>query len=233
LQIFDDTRGTSETIKLVGDFTSASWNITADGSGGVDITDPQPASSPTSSFVESAVVLNGVAGTIDFANSNSQTSHNVGFTPEGANYVGTFSVGHVTEQSGSSTVEFTFSLDQDQLKFATDEVVTQSYDVQFKTGQSSVANQTVSVSIGGPANDNFVFHPGVGADTIIHFDPQDDTIELDKFATVQTQAQLASLITTNVHGDAVIDLGHGDSVTVPGLTKSYLQAHLESLVHVH
>jgi hypothetical protein len=45
--------------------------------------------------------------------------------------------------------------------------------------------------------------------------------------------QLASLITTDVHGNAVIELGHADNITISGLTQSYLQAHLESLVRLH
>ena len=42
-----------------------------------------------------------------------------------------------------------------------------------------------------------------------------------------------SLIVTDAHGNAVIDLGHSDSITIPGVTASYLQAHVESLVHLH
>jgi Ca2+-binding RTX toxin-like protein len=89
------------------------------------------------------------------------------------------------------------------------------------------------VSIGGPGNDNFIFHPGVGADTIVNFNAQADTIELDHFANVQSTQQLTSLITADAHGDAVIELGHNDSITIPGTTASYLQAHLQSLVHLH
>ncbi|HML08965.1 MAG TPA: hypothetical protein VK430_12670 [Xanthobacteraceae bacterium] len=75
-----------------------------------------------------------------------------------------------------------------------------------------------SVSVGGPGNDNFVFHPGIGADTIVNFNAQADSIELDHFANVQTLQQLESLITANAHGDAVINLGHNDSITLPGTT---------------
>lgn len=94
-------------------------------------------------------------------------------------------------------------------------------------------SQTVLVSIGGPGNDNFVFQPGVGADTIVNFNPQQDAIELDNFANAQSVQELQSLIVTDAHGNAVIDLGHSDSITIPGVTASYLQAHVESLVHLH
>jgi hypothetical protein len=30
-----------------------------------------------------------------------------------------------------------------------------------------------------------------------------------------------------------MELGHGDSITLPGMAPSYLQAHLQSLVHLH
>ena len=87
--------------------------------------------------------------------------------------------------------------------------------------------------MGGLGNDNFVFHPGIGADTIVNFNPRANTIELDEFANAQTLSQLASLITTDIHGDAMIELGHHESLTIPGLTQTYLQAHIESLVRLH
>jgi len=105
--------------------------------------------------------------------------------------------------------------------------------VTAAAGQNGAASQTVSISIGGPGNDNFVFGPGVGADTIVNFNPQADTIELDHFANVQNQQQLAEAITTDASGDAVIELGHGDSITIPGVSTSYMQQHLQSLVHLH
>jgi Ca2+-binding RTX toxin-like protein len=90
------------------------------------------------------------------------------------------------------------------------------------------ASRTVSVSIGGPGSDNFVFKPGVGLDTIVNFDPTHDTIEFDHFATVQTLQQLESLITTDAHGDAVIALGHHDSITVANVTAAQVQQLAQS-----
>jgi hypothetical protein len=76
-----------------------------------------------------------------------------------------------------------------------------------------------------------VFHPGIGADTVANFNPQANTIQLDNF-NVQNVQQLTALTTADAHGDAVIDLGHHDSITLPGVTASYLQSHLQSLVHL-
>jgi hypothetical protein len=44
--------------------------------------------------------------------------------------------------------------------------------------------------------------------------------------------QLAALITSDAHGNALIELGHGDSIDIPGVTASYFQQHLQSLVHL-
>ena len=85
----------------------------------------------------------------------------------------------------------------------------------------------------GPGHDHFVFAPVVGADPIINANPQRDAVELDNFAHVQSTQQLASLLTADAYCDAVIELGHSDSITGPGVSASYLQAHLQSLVHLH
>ena len=141
----------------------------------------------------------------------------------------------MTESNGVASVLWEFNLANDQINFAPGQTVTQSYDVSATDPQNPAAsvNQIVSVSIGGPGDDNFIFQPGIGTDTIVNFNPQADTIELDHFANAQSIQELASLITTDAHGDAVIDLGHNDSITLPGMTANYLQAHLQSLVHLH
>jgi hypothetical protein len=113
--------------------------------------------------------------------------------------------------------------------------VTHSYDnvaVPNPQNTSQTTTGTTSASVGGPGNDNFVFQPGIGADTIVNFQPQADTIELDHFANLQNVQQLAPLITSDAHGDALIGLGQGDSITLPGVASSYLHAHLQSLVHL-
>ena len=38
---------------------------------------------------------------------------------------------------------------------------------------------------------------------------------------------------TPANDSAAVELGHHDSITIPGVTTSYLQAHLQSLVHLH
>ena len=134
----------------------------------------------------------------------------------------------MTESNGNISIGWAFSLGDDQLHLAPDQILTQSYDVSVADANSAQGlNQTVAVSIGGPGNDNFVFQPGIGAETIINFNPQ-DTIELDHFANVATVQELQSLITADVHGDAVMDLGHSDLITLTGTTTAQLQQIIQS-----
>jgi len=101
------------------------------------------------------------------------------------------------------------------------------------SGGASGADNGATIQAGlNLGNDNFVFHPGMGADTIANFNPQGDTIELDKFPNIQNVQQLAALITSDAQGDALIELGHSDSIALPGVSASYLQAHLQTLVHL-
>jgi hypothetical protein len=73
----------------------------------------------------------------------------------------------------------------------------------------------------------------IGAETIVNFNPQQETIELDNFMSAETVQQLQSLIVTDAHNDAVIGLGHNDSITLSGTTAAQLQAFLQSSVHLH
>ena len=166
-----------------------------------------------------------VVGNIAFTDLDLPNTISASFAPEGSNYVGSFALDPVTVSNGSGSVGFEFSLGNDQINFAPGETLTQSYGVSIADAQNPAANvnQTVSVSIGGPGNDNFVFAPGIGADTITNFNPQQDTIELDHFTNAQTVQELQFLITTDAHGDAVINLGHNDSITLSGMTAPQVQ----------
>ena len=240
LTVTDTTDHVSKSVTLVGNYTTAngiSWTARSDGNGGADAVDPPVTDPSTDLSVNSFPTASRVNGTITFADADSSKTQTSSFMPEntGTGYIGTFSLHPASANNGDASVGWQFSLDNDQIKFEPHQTVTQSYDVSITDPQNPGANvnQTVSVSMGGPGNDNFVFHPGIGADTIVNFNPRANTIELDKFANAQTLSQLASLITTDIHGDAMIELGHHDSLTIPGLTQTYLQAHIESLVRLH
>jgi hypothetical protein len=189
----------------------------------------------TGTLIQDPVEPVGASGTVTFADVDASDTPTASVTPDRPGYFGDFSIDQPHVSAGKVSVDFKFSLDGDQIHLAPGETLTQSYDVSVADPLHPAASvhQTVSVSIGGPGDDTFVFHPGVGNDTIIDFDPQADTIELDHFAGLQSPDQLAAHITSDAQGDAVIALGHGDSITLPGVTASTLQAHLHNVVHLH
>ena len=179
------------------------------------------------SFGDPAVApgTSDVVGDITFAAPSPADSLTATFAPEGSDYIGTFTLGALTKSNGAASLGFEFDLGNDQINLGPGQTLTQSYGIAVTDAQNPAmnVNRTVSVSIGGLGNDNFVFHPGIGLDTIVNFDPQHDTIELDHFTNIQSMQQLESLITADAHGDAVIALGHHDSITVAGVTAAQLQ----------
>ena len=148
-------------------------------------------------------------------------------TPDGSGYLGSLTIASVTESNGHALADWQFNLGNDQINLAPGQTLTQSYGVNVNG-----SNETVSISVGGPGNDTFAFEPGIGADTIVNFNVHNDAIDLENFSNIHSLQQLESLITTDSHGYAVIELGHGDSITIPGVTATYLEAHLHTLVHL-
>ena len=125
-------------------------------------------------------------------------------------------------QSGDETVALWFESPGGALNVSNDGTNTYVFDPPAKPVGAIVS----------PDSDTFVFHSDMGAETISNFNPEADTIELDNFNNIHSVHQLAALITTDAQGDAVIGLGHHDSITLPGVSANYLQAHLHSLVHL-
>ena len=131
--------------------------------------------------------------------------------------------GVLTVTDGTNSASLTFVDFTGTFLFASDgSGGTDIFDPPVKSSGASVS----------PDNDTFVFHSGMGAETVTSFHPKADTIELDHFVNIESVQQLASQITTDAQGDAVIALGHNDSITLPGVSANYLQAHLHSLVHL-
>jgi hypothetical protein len=143
----------------------------------------------------------------------------------------TFSEAHngstdvLTVSDGSNVAKLTFDNFNSALFFSSD-----GHGGTLVTDPPADAgvNPAASVSLGGAGNDNFVFHPGTGAETIANFNPQQDTIELNHFTDVQTVQELQSLIANDAHGNAMIDLGHHDSITLTGVTTSELQQVIQA-----
>ena len=111
--------------------------------------------------------------------------------------------------------------------------VTQSYVVAVSEGSNTILHETVSVSVGTTHSDNFVFTPGIGADTIINFNALGgDTIDLTHFTNITTVAQLQAATTTDAHGDEVINLGNHDSITIAGMNAQQFHNVLGSAFHL-
>jgi VCBS repeat-containing protein len=229
LTITDTTQTESESLTLLGDYTGHTFTATADGSGGVDVYDPPAANPSPNPSVASTAKASSASGTVTFADNDADTlTANV--TPEGSHYVGTFTLDPLTQSNGDASLGFHFDLGDDQINLAPGQTLTQSYGISITDAQNPAMNvtQTVAVTVGGPENDNFVFKPGLGADTIIGFNQTNDTIELDHFANAQTVQQLESLITSDAHGDAVIALGNHDSITLAGVNAAQLHQLAQS-----
>jgi hypothetical protein len=215
----------TNNANLAFDNFNGTFNFASDGNGGTAITDAPAGSVGTTT----------AQGEFSFADADTHAAPVASVTAEGSNYVGTLSVGAVSASNGSASVQWSFDLAKDQINPAAGQTVTQSYNVVVTDAHNPTANtsQTVAVTFGGPGNDNFVFTPGVGADTIMNFDVQHDTIDLTHFSNVQSLAQLSSMITANAAGEAVIDLGNHDSITIAALTAAQLHQVLQSAVHLH
>ena len=226
LSVTDGTHSASLTF----DNFNATLDFASDGNGGTLITDPPAAAAPSEPSVLSTAAAGGASGTLSFADHDPADAITASVTPDGTNYVGNFSLEQPTASNGTVSVGFDFMASNDQINLTPGETLTQSYSVGVADAQNPAqnVNQTVSVTIGGPGNDNFVFAPGIGADTITNFNPQQDTLELDHFAAAQTAQELQALITTDVHGDAVINLGHNDSITLAGVTTPQLQQAIQA-----
>jgi probable HAF family extracellular repeat protein len=222
LTVYDSSSHAAiESFNLAGDLSGSSWTVSTDGGTGIDIVDPPAAGNAPS--VLSTATTDGASGTISLVDNDPASAITASVTPDGANSAGSFTLDQPTESNGIVSVGFAFN--DGQVNLTTGETLTQSYNVAVADAQNPAADQaqTVSVTIGGPGNDNFVFAPGVGADTVTNFNVQQDTLSLDHFANVQTVQELQALISTDAHGDAVINLGHNDSVTLAGVTDTQLQ----------
>ena len=212
-----DAQHDTANISLVGDYVNSTFTLSNDGNGGTLVVDP-------------VVTHDTASGTVSFDEPTSAGTYTVSVAAQGggSDYVGDFTIDAPNASNGQETVDWQFDLNSSSIT----QTITQSYNVTVADTQPDGVNnttaQTVSVTVGGPGNDNFVFAPGIGADTITNFNPQQDPIELEHFANAQTVQELQSLITSDAHGDAIINLGHNDSITLAGVTTSELQQVIQA-----
>jgi Ca2+-binding RTX toxin-like protein len=76
---------------------------------------------------------------------------------------------------------------------------------------------------GGNGPDTYLLRPNFGTNTITDFDVNNDTIQFDK--SIFSLVSAIATYTTDSAGGAVISDGHGDSVTLAGVTAAQLAAH--------
>lgn len=96
-------------------------------------------------------------------------------------------------------------------------------------------NDTMIGGGGSHVNDTFVFGSGGGRDVVMDFH-QGDVLQIQQNINglnVTSAADLASRIGNDGHGNAVLDLGNGDSVTLIGIKPEELHHDLSSFVKVH
>ncbi|MEI9412604.1 VCBS domain-containing protein, partial [Mesorhizobium salmacidum] len=78
------------------------------------------------------------------------------------------------------------------------------------------------VLTGSHGNDLFVFSQPIGADTVHNFDAAADQIDLIGYNGLADFADLQTHIADDAHGNAVITLGDGQSITLDGVHSSAL-----------
>jgi hypothetical protein len=90
-----------------------------------------------------------------------------------------------------------------------------------------------SVSIGGPGNDSFVFHPSNSAGATDGSNVESDNSDLNHLNNVHTMQELAWLIANDApSAAAVVEGGHGVT-PFSGLATNLMQDHLHNLAHLH
>ncbi len=118
---------------------------------------------------------------------------------------------------------------------------TQLYSVTDQT--NTAATQTISVSIG--ANDQFAFqiNAGTGTHAMVNFSAAVDqnssyvgeTISLVGFTNAQGEAlnvnDILADLTSDSHGNAVVNLNGHDSITFEHVTASIVQAQAANIFH--
>ena len=176
-----------------------------------------------------ALLFNGISST-------DKNTVSVSLENGGTGYLGNFTVGALDTASGQDSVGWQFNFDSS----AVTRTATQTYDVKVTDhsadGTNNTVSQAVSVTIGAPGSDTFVFKPGFGANVIVN-PKTSDTIELDGFASASSIHELQTLLqeaqnsesqsmfqTANGGHDTVINLGNHDSITLLNIKVADLHA---------
>ncbi|MCG5243831.1 hypothetical protein MCW82_29075 [Azospirillum doebereinerae] len=88
---------------------------------------------------------------------------------------------------------------------------------------------------GGQGHDVFIFSGGGGQDVVLDFKAGEDVLQIARNINglkVTDAADLAARV-TDQHGDAVIDLGNGDSITLKGVSADDVHHHPNDFFVIH
>jgi hypothetical protein len=212
-------------IALTGNYIGSTFSLSSDGHGGTVVVDP--------------VVPDSATGKLSLGEAQSPDTYSVGVSPENemSAYIGNFTVDAPNASNGQVSTGWHFNFGETNAN----QEVTQSYNVSLvdtkPSGISQTTSQTVSVSIGGPGQDSFIFHPGVGPDIVANA-KSTDTVELHGFSAVTNNHQLATLLqeaqagisqsvfsSANDGHDTTINLGNHDSITLAHIQLANLHAN--------
>ena len=199
---------------------------------GLLIHDP-PADSNSDGAATPATTTDAADGVLNGVNSGDLIT----VMPTQNDYIGSLS----TSVGNNGSIDWHFNATTNELAQLADH--TQAYSVQNQTNPA--ANQSLSVSVG--ANDQFQFqiNAGSGAHAMANFSILADqsgnyigeTIDLSGFtnshgASLQLADVLADLTTDN-HGNAVVNLGTGDSITFQNIAQGIVSAEASHIFITH
>jgi hypothetical protein len=231
-----DGNGHIESFNLVNYTGTGTFTAESDGAGGTLVFDPPPtavasgAAAPGAVSVDAQVSSSGVNGTVTFAVAGADVVPSASVSAEqgGAGYVGNFSIDPVVNASGQQTVGWHFALGAAQSdQIMPSQVLSQSYEVALLDGHGAKsATQEVTIMTGGAGADTFHFKPGMGDAVVTNFSAlAADKIDLQQ-STVADFAQLQAAIQPVHDGhDTLIELNHGDTLTLTNVSVSQLHAN--------
>jgi VCBS repeat-containing protein len=138
---------------------------------------------------------------------------------------------------GHSSLDWHFNASISQL--AQQAGVTQVYTITDTTKPS--ASTTLSVSIGGPGSDQFNFSPSTGVHALVNFSTTvdssghylGDSVNLQGFTNASNQplalTDVLADLTTDSHGNAVVNLGAEGSLTFAHVSQATIQQQAEHI----
>jgi RTX calcium-binding nonapeptide repeat (4 copies) len=146
LDLVNNTQGgtTTYTFDVVGDGGNDPLSFTYNDDGNGIILDNVSVATETPPAVQST------SGHIAYTDVETGDTHTVSVTPDGTDYVGTFTVDPVTESSGSGSTNWHFSVNNADIQFlAQNQVLTQTYSVAITDENGATVVQDIAVALHG------------------------------------------------------------------------------------